>query len=624
MFSTEASAPRRAFSFVVWLLLALAAGALAVAGAARAQPASEAAATGRVHEAPLPCVLVASGDGRMRATAPQQLPAEARRQLRTRRRFLEQDAGDRSEAKTVTTSTAAYADADITVNYTGFTDPARQAFQRAVDVWARHIDSEVQITVNAEFDQLEPDVLGFAGANYVYSGYEEMRDGLFYASALADAITGQNLSEINDSSRDDGVADIGALFSSRASWHYGANPETAEIGEYDFTTVVLHELGHGLGFAGSMRVEGGQGRYGIGEDNIPLVYDRFAEDLRDNRLLNDTFYPNPSEALASVLTDDDAFDRESSVQFDGETARRGAPESGVPGSPPPKLFTPDQWDPGSSYSHLDEEEYPGATGDPDALMTPQFGRQEAARNPGGITCGMFADMGWPLAIGCRTALGLAEVALQNVEATFEQSSDGDERERVRVAFSTTAPGVIECFVIERCFGSCDAGSGDFRGLECDDGSGDVRGVEKISAQTGKRDYSVALDVPSPGRYTFLVRQVSTNDVEIERIDEERIEVEVGVPENQTFTRLTEAFPNPFQDETQMRLVARSEDGQDRNVNVTAVLYDARGRQVRTVFTGNVDGQRIVRINDGGLSSGVYYLRVEGEDFQETRSLVLVR
>jgi hypothetical protein len=624
MFSTEASAPRRAFSFVVWLLLALAAGALAVAGAARAQPASEAAATGRVHEAPLPCVLVASGDGRMRATAPQQLPAEARRQLRTRRRFLEQDAGDRSEAKTVTTSTAAYADADITVNYTGFTDPARQAFQRAVDVWARHIDSEVQITVNAEFDQLEPDVLGFAGANYVYSGYEEMRDGLFYASALADAITGQNLSEINDSSRDDGVADIGALFSSRASWHYGANPETAEIGEYDFTTVVLHELGHGLGFAGSMRVEGGQGRYGIGEDNIPLVYDRFAEDLRDNRLLNDTFYPNPSEALASVLTDDDAFDRESSVQFDGETARRGAPESGVPGSPPPKLFTPDQWDPGSSYSHLDEEEYPGATGDPDALMTPQFGLQEAARNPGGITCGMFADMGWPLAIGCRTALGLAEVALQNVEATFEQSSDGDERERVRVAFSTTAPGVIECFVIERCFGSCDAGSGDFRGLECDDGSGDVRGVEKISAQTGKRDYSVALDVPSPGRYTFLVRQVSTNDVEIERIDEERIEVEVGVPENQTFTRLTEAFPNPFQDETQMRLVARSEDGQDRNVNVTAVLYDARGRQVRTVFTGNVDGQRIVRINDGGLSSGVYYLRVEGEDFQETRSLVLVR
>jgi hypothetical protein len=612
MLSTEASAPRRAFSFVVWLLLALAAGALAVTGAARAQPASEAAATGRVHEAPLPCVLVASGDGRMRATAPQQLPAEARRQLRTRRRSPEQGAGDRSEAKTVTTSTAAYADADITVNYTGFTDRARQAFQRAVDVWARHIDSEVQITVNAEFDQLEPNVLGFAGANYVYSGYEGMRDGLFYASALADAITGQNLSEVNDSSQDDGVADIGALFNSRASWHYGANPGTADPGEYDFTTVVLHELGHGLGFAGSMEVESGQGRYGIGGDNIPLVYDRFAEDLRDNRLLNDTFYPNPSEALASVLTDDDAFDRESSVQFDGETARRGAPEGGVPGSPPPKLFTPDQWEPGSSYSHLDEEEYPGATGDPDALMTPQFGRQEAARNPGGITCGMFADMGWPLATGCRTALGLAEVALQNVEATFEQSSDGDERERVRVAFSTTAPGVIERFVIARCFGSCDAGSGDFRG------------VETISAQAGKRDYSVSLDVPSPGRYTFLVRQVSTNDVETERIDEERIEVEVGVPENQTFTRLTEAFPNPFQDETQMRLVARSEDGQDRNVNVTAVLYDARGRQVRTVFTGNVDGQRIVRINDGGLSSGVYYLRVEGEDFQETRSLVLVR
>ena len=43
-------------------------------------------------------------------------------------------------------------------------------------------------------------------------------------------------------------------------------------------SVVLHELGHGLGFAGSMDVDGALGSWGLGTA-FPIIYDRFVENL---------------------------------------------------------------------------------------------------------------------------------------------------------------------------------------------------------------------------------------------------------------------------------------------------------------------------------------------------------
>ena len=48
--------------------------------------------------------------------------------------------------------------------------------------------------------------------------------------------------------------------------------------------------------------------------------------------------------------------------------------------------------PGSSYSHLNEATY--VRGSPNSLMTPQLGQGETIRSPGAITLAIFRSLGW--------------------------------------------------------------------------------------------------------------------------------------------------------------------------------------------------------------------------------------
>ena len=549
-------------------------------------------------EAPIPCVLVATGDGTARAVSPRALSPATRRQLRAARR---PPAGPRNEAEgpTVSTTTAndPRATANITVNYTGFTEQARQAFQRAVDIWARHIESSQPVVVDAKFKSFEEEnVLGSAGPSLFYRDFPSApEENTFYPTALADALAGQDLSLADNDPDNDGEADIFASFNSDFDWFYGEDAQNAQPDQFHFTTVVLHELGHGLGFLGSADVEDGTGSIGLGEDDFPVIYDVFTEDSGGTSLLNEEVYPNPSDALGDVLTDQ--------VLFDGEQARLGAPERGVSGSPPPELFTPDTWDEGSSYSHLDEDEYPGAEDDPDALMTPKFGRREIARSPGGITCGIFGDMGWKLGVACQVSLGVLEgdLAIENTEAvTTERKGD-----QVRLTFTNTVVNV-DRFVISRCFGDCGAG-------------GMYETVATVDAQGGgQQTYEVLVDVPTPGRYTFRVELFRNggDDALLTTIETQIVEPEGDFS-------ISGAFPNPARSRTQLRLVASSDSGADVT-NATAALYDARGRHVRSLAVAGNDGQATITVEAGGLASGIYYVRVKGEDFLETRSVVVVQ
>jgi hypothetical protein len=65
-----------------------------------------------------------------------------------------------------------------------------------------------------------------------------------------------------------------------------------------------------------------------------------------------------------------------------------------------------------------------------------------------------------------------------------------------------------------------------------------------------------------------------------------------------------------------------EEGQ----RVEATLYDALGRRVRTVLDERLRGEtpRLIKPEGRELASGTYFLRVQGEDFTETRTLVVVR
>ncbi len=254
----------------------------------------------------------------------------------------------------------------ISVTYNGFTAPAQEAFQYAVDIWASTLTSNVPILVTANFTNLGAGVLGSAGATNYYRNFTNAPlSNIYYPVALANSLRNSDLGF--------GIADITANFSSTFNWYYGTDGNCPS-GQYDFVSVVLHELCHGLGFVGSASYDGVNGFIGFG--GSPVIYDVFVENSGGTNI---TTFSNGSSTLGSQLTGN-------ALYWNGTQGL--AANSGIR----PRLYAPSSWNGGSSYSHLNESTYP--SGNINSLMTPQIAAAEAIHDPGPIVLGMFEDMGW--------------------------------------------------------------------------------------------------------------------------------------------------------------------------------------------------------------------------------------
>ena len=279
------------------------------------------------------------------------------------------------------------------VTYNGFTTEARAAFQYAVDIWASLLQTSVPVRIGATFTDLGGAedgfiILGTAGPDHriVFSNTD-----VWLVGALADAIAGRDTYP--------GQADLNANFNSNdaVSWYYGTDGNTPS-GKMDFVSVVLHEIGHGLGFisgAGVSETTGGviEGRLKIGQLNLNYIYDTFVVNGSETAI---TTFDDPSAALFGQLTSNNLF-------WDGQEGKTAN------GGNRPRLYAPTTWDPGGTYTHLDESTFPA--GNSDSLMTPLFERAEAIHHPGPITLGMFEDMGWTIN---RSPVFVANTATRSV------------------------------------------------------------------------------------------------------------------------------------------------------------------------------------------------------------------
>ena len=134
------------------------------------------------------------------------------------------------------------------------------AYAYAAKMWGAIMQSDVPILVGARFVPqactATSAVLGSAGTTSVFRDFPgATRPGTWHNVALTESIVGVDLNP--------GALDINSQFNSRisgdpaclggADWYYGLDGQTP-AGAVNFLNVVMHEIGHGIGFQSFLNV----------------------------------------------------------------------------------------------------------------------------------------------------------------------------------------------------------------------------------------------------------------------------------------------------------------------------------------------------------------------------------
>jgi hypothetical protein len=279
----------------------------------------------------------------------------------------------RSEALLAKMSSARNTCSSINTTYSGFTAEAVTAFEFAVEIWESSLESVVPITVSAEIRNLTEAVIAVTEPNGFFTLSGAGIANTLYPKALAEQILGSEIGGPNS-------VDILVSIDDSVNFYYGldANPGPGQI---DFVTMVLHELGHGLGFIGFGVSDGTLGFIRDSSDNLPSIYDRFIENGQGTSILD---FADPSTDLHSQLTGNNLFNNSPGA-------------SSANGGIKPKVHAPSTFDFFKSYDHWDSSIFP--PNDPNSLMTETVAPEQANHNPGEVTLAFFEDMGWAL---CQT------------------------------------------------------------------------------------------------------------------------------------------------------------------------------------------------------------------------------
>lgn len=433
---------------------------------------------------------------------------------------------------------------------------AQTAFQYAADIWGGLLNSPLPIGVTANWSSLGAGILGSAGSNGIIRDFPAApQSGTWYARALANAL--------QDFDFNGTASEINATFNSDfGNWYFGTDGNTP-AGQYDFVTVVLHELGHGLGFFGSMTVSGSTGNWGYGT-GFPAIYDRFANADDGTSLLNNPPFANPSANLRTVLTGGSVSSGGGGVFFDGAGGNRA-------------LYTPGTFNPGSSYSHFDTGSFPNE------LMKHALPPQQAIHDPG-LSFLLLNDIGWLQALPVELVAFNAQADRNDVVLHWETASE------------TNNAG----FHVEHRY------AGDT--FEA------VAFVEGFGTTLEARSYRHRLAGLAPGRHVFRLKQVDY-DGTFEYSPE--VEVTVALPDA---AALSPAYPNPFNPETRFTLVVATKQ------EATVAVYDMTGRRVATLHDGPLaaDVPYGFTFDARDLPSGLYVVRATGQTFMTTTSALLVR
>jgi len=136
--------------------------------------------------------------------------------------------------------------------------------------------------------------------------------------------------------------------------------------------------------------------------------------------------------------------------------------------------------------------------------------------------------------------------------------------------------------------------------------------------TASHSYSFRDEGLAIGKYTYRLKQL---DFDGRYAYSQAIEVDVVTPAEYS---LGQNYPNPFNPATTISFALKT------NAKVTLRLFDALGKEVKTLVDGNMaGGQHRFDVTTEGLSSGVYIYTLEasgidGSKFSATKKMMLMK
>ncbi len=149
-------------------------------------------------------------------------------------------------------------------------------FQHAANIWGAALPSNIEIKVNAQFNALTcsatSGVLGSAGPVTLFRDFSGAPlTGHWYHVALANKLANSDLNTTSYEINATFNSSVGGATCLTVGWYYGLDGN--EGGQIELLPVVLHELGHGLGFSTTT-----SGSTGAWNSSYPSVFDHYLYD----------------------------------------------------------------------------------------------------------------------------------------------------------------------------------------------------------------------------------------------------------------------------------------------------------------------------------------------------------